>query len=321
MPSGGAFRHIRLGNQRAFESVLGRLAQPLFAERHRADLTRQAEFAECDQRTVDRRVEQTRTCRQHDGQIARGFRQPHAAHHVREHVLAVQLQPGVAVCHREQHGEAVAVDAHGDAAGDGAQAQVGEHLHLDQQRTGALAHHGDDAAGYGLGVFRQEDRRRVGHLAQPLLHHGEHADLIGGAEPVLDRPQHPVAAAGIALEVEHRVDHVLEHPWTGDLPLLGDVADEQHRGARALGEADQLGRAFAQLRNGTRAPNRCVANTWSASESTMSTRAAAAAAAATISSTQVSAISRSGAAASPSRRARSATCCTDSSPVAYSTAE
>src|SRR5882724_9612493 len=55
-------------------------------------------------------------------------------------------------------------------------------------------------------------------------------------------------------------------------------------------------------------------------ESTMSTCADRLDAASTRSSTQVSAISRAVAASSPNRRARSATCFNDSSPVAYSTA-
>src|SRR5713226_6200799 len=54
-------------------------------------------------------------------------------------------------------------------------------------------------------------------------------------------------------------------------------------------------------------------------ESTISTCAARPEAAPTMSSTQVSAISRAVAASNPSRRARSATCFKDSSPVAYST--
>src|ERR1700722_4715754 len=54
-------------------------------------------------------------------------------------------------------------------------------------------------------------------------------------------------------------------------------------------------------------------------ESTTSARALKADAAPTMCSTQVSAISRAVAAASPKRRPRSATCFKDSSPVAYST--
>jgi hypothetical protein len=40
--------------------------------------------------------------------------------------------------------------------------------------------------------------------------------------------------AAFALEIEHRVDHVLDHARAGDLAVLGDVADEHDRGARRL---------------------------------------------------------------------------------------
>ncbi len=102
----------------------------------------------------------------------------------------LQLQAGMAMGHRQQHGEAIAVDAHRHPARIGAEARIRQHLHFDQQRARALAHHGDDAARNRLGVARQENRRRVGHLAQALLDHGEHADLVGGAEAILHRAQH-----------------------------------------------------------------------------------------------------------------------------------
>ena len=35
----------------------------------------------------------------------------------------------------------------------------------------------------------------------------------------------------VALEREHRVDHVLDHARAGDLAVLGDMADEDHRRA------------------------------------------------------------------------------------------
>jgi hypothetical protein len=45
--------------------------------------------------------------------------------------------------------------------------------------------------------------------------------------------------AAVALEREHRVDHVLDHLGAGDLAFLGDVPDQQQRRARLLGMADQ----------------------------------------------------------------------------------
>ena len=52
-----------------------------------------------------------------------------------------------------------------------------------------------------------------------------------------------------ALEREHGVDHVLDHARAGDLAVLGDVADQNDGGARALGVADQRLRRAAHLRH------------------------------------------------------------------------
>ena len=53
-----------------------------------------------------------------------------------------------------------------------------------------------------------------------------------------------------ALERENRVDHVLDHPWTGNLPVLGDMPDQHHGRARALGVTDKRLRAGADLGDG-----------------------------------------------------------------------
>ena len=42
--------------------------------------------------------------------------------------------------------------------------------------------------------------------------------------------------AAVALEIEHRIDHVLDDLGAGDLAVLGHVADEQQRAARRLGK-------------------------------------------------------------------------------------
>ena len=53
-------------------------------------------------------------------------------------------------------------------------------------------------------------------------------DLVGRAEAVLQRAQRAVGALALALELQHAVDEVLEHPRAGQRALLGHVADEQH---------------------------------------------------------------------------------------------
>ncbi len=87
---------------------------------------------------------------------------------------------------------------------------------------------------------------------EPRLAHREHADLVGGAEAVLHGAHHAVAAAAVALEIQHGVDHVLQHARAGDHAFLGHVTDEQHRRSGSLGETHQRRGGFAQLRDGSR---------------------------------------------------------------------
>ena len=94
-----------------------------------------------------------------------------------------------------------------------------------------------EACGVALG---EEEGRGVRHLGEAGAGHLEDADLVGRAEAVLDRAQDAELVAALALEVEHGVDHVLDDARAGDLAVLGDVADEDDRGAAALGEGDEL---------------------------------------------------------------------------------
>ena len=103
--------------------------------------------------------------------------------------------------------------------------------------------------GTGGLVLAQEDRARVAHALEPRLGHREHADLVDRAKAVLDRPHQAETRMGVALEIQHRVDHVLEHARTGQRAFLGDMADQHDADAAGLGRARQVGRAFAHLRH------------------------------------------------------------------------
>ena len=65
--------------------------------------------------------------------------------------------------------------------------------------------------------------------ARPAVGHLEHADLVGGAEAVLDRAQDAELVAAVAFEIQHRVHHVLQHARPGERAVLGDVADQHQR--------------------------------------------------------------------------------------------
>ena len=98
----------------------------------------------------------------------------------------------------------------------------------------------------------EKQRRGVGHLGEPLARHLEHADLVGGAEAVLHRTQDAEMMRAVTLEGGHGIDHVLDHARPGDLPVLGDMAHENHRRAAGLGVADQMLGARTHLRDRAR---------------------------------------------------------------------
>ena len=52
--------------------------------------------------------------------------------------------------------------------------------------------------------------------SRPVVGHLEQAEVVGGAEAVLDRTQQPERVVTVALERQHRVDEVLEHPGPGE---------------------------------------------------------------------------------------------------------
>ena len=107
--------------------------------------------------------------------------------------------------------------------------------------------HADAGAGDRLVVPGDEQPGRVGDRDDALAGQVEAADLVDRAEPVLDRADHPQPGAALALEVQHHVDEVLEHPRAGDAAVLGDVPDQHGGDVLGLGHPDQRGRDLLDL--------------------------------------------------------------------------
>ena len=124
--------------------------------------------------------------------------------------------------------------------------------------------------------------------------------------------------AGLALEIQHRIDHVLEHARAGDAAFLGDVADQEHRGAGFLGVAHQPRRALAHLADRAGRGGERARSTRSGSSRRRSAAAASPTACSRMRSTQVSASACRSSSGRPRRTARPATWASDSSPVTYS---
>ena len=93
----------------------------------------------------------------------------------------------------------------------------------------------------------EEQPGRVGDRHDALGGEVEAAHLVDRPVAVLHRAQHPQPGGALALEVEHHVDEVLEHPGAGDAAVLGDVADDHQGDVAQLGHPDQRRRDLLDL--------------------------------------------------------------------------
>ncbi len=238
--------------QRLGEAQLGRLAQTLLPALHWPHFSSQAHFPEYHQLGGQRFASQRRHDGQQNGEVGGRFVDLHSAHRVDEHVLVVGRHARMPMQYRQQHGQAVLLQSHREAPRVGRVRLVHQRLYLDQQRSRALLSDQHAGAGNLASVLRQEQRGGIGNAAQSFVGHGEHAQLVDRAEPVLGRAHQSKAGVGVAFEVQHTVHHVLEHARPRDGAFLGDVAHEQQGGAGSLREARELRGALAHLRHAAR---------------------------------------------------------------------
>ena len=126
---------------------------------------------------------------------------------------------------------------------------VHQGLNFHQQRAAAFL--GDQYAGTGyvVAVAGEENGRGVGHAFQAVFGHGEYAQLVGGAETVFDGSDHAVVGMLVTFEIQHGIDHVLEHARAGDGAVFGDMADQNHGNPHLLGHAGKLRGTLAHLRH------------------------------------------------------------------------
>ena len=152
----------------------------------------------------------------------------------------------------DNHGESRRVPADDRPARRAKRARRDKSLDLNEQRPCAF-HSGKHGSTRGRGVpRRQKQSRRIGDLGKPAPGHFENADFLGWAKAVLDRAKNPEIAAALAFERNHGVDHMFDDAGTGDLAILGDMSDKNHRRTGCLRETDQRLRGAAYLRDRAR---------------------------------------------------------------------
>ena len=113
-----------------------------------------------------------------------------------------------------------------------------EGLDLDQDRPVAVEGGDDDRARHPRASAGEEESARVGHPDQALLGHLQHAEVVGGAVAVFDRPQQAQGVVLVPLEGQDRVDDVLQGLGPGQAAVLGHLADQDDRTAPGPGLDD-----------------------------------------------------------------------------------
>ena len=234
------------------EAEAGRFSQPTRRLGGLAELAGQADLTTGDEVGRDGHADERRHHGQAHAEIAARLGEAHAAHRGHVHVHAPDGQPGPLLQHRGEQRQAAVVEALGRAPRQGQRAGGDEGLDLHQQWPLALDDRHDRRARHAEATVGQEQAARVGDADEPGFGHLEQAELVRRPEAMLHGPQQPERVVAVALEGEHRVDHVLEHPRTGQAALLGHVADEQDGDAAPLGLLHEAVGALTDLRDRAR---------------------------------------------------------------------
>ena len=183
-------------------------------------------------------------------EVGRRLVDPHTAGHIDEDVRLSERDTRVPSEDGDDHGQALRVDAGGDAARHREVARRDERLDLEEERARPFER-ADDRRSRLVVLRAAEDRGRVVHPLEPRAGHLEDAQLVRRAEAVLDGAEDPMGAVAVALELEHAVDEVLEHARSRDRTLLRHVPDEERGDSLLLGDAEQAAGRFADLRDRT----------------------------------------------------------------------
>src|SRR5437763_12159297 len=93
----------------------------------------------------------------------------------------------------------------------------------------------------------EEELGRVLDGIETSFGHAKHANFVDGPEAVLGCAQHSMVEGGLALEIEHRVDDVLERLRSRDPAGFSDVPNDEDRRSTRLREAHQARGTLAHL--------------------------------------------------------------------------
>ena len=201
---------------------------------------------------------------QRHGQIRRRIGQPHSADRRQVDVTRPDPQVGPLLQHRRDHRRARRVDAADRAARRRRGRNGYQGLHLADERTLAVERHGDRGARNRRWPLIEEKPRRVRNAVNPVVVQHETADLVGRAEPVLDPAHHAKRRRLVAFEMQYDVDEMLQRSRPCDRAVLGHMADQDDRDARAFSRSWSVPSSPPAPASHRRSHRRPRSSTWSA---------------------------------------------------------
>jgi hypothetical protein len=238
---------LGVGAEDGREAQTPGLVRPLLRPGRSTDLARQADLPDRGEGVRVRAVPRGTRESEHDRQVCARFGELHPAHRRHVDVRVRQLDAGSAFQHREEHRDPRCVDAVDDPPRLRRRARDDERLDLHRQGPTPFHRHGDARARHRCPVAGHEQAAGVGDLVDAVTGHVEAADLVGGAEPVLQGADEAQGGLPVTLEVADDVDQVFEQSGAGDRAVLRDVSDDEDGECRLLGDPDEGGGDLAHL--------------------------------------------------------------------------
>src|SRR5215813_784878 len=241
-----------LGQDNLVKAHLLRFAEAQFDLTYSPNLAREPNLAQYQRVRVEGAISQRRNQRCADGKIRVGVRQLHAAGHVDEDVASGELYVLLALQHRSQQRDPVAIHAHRGTARGAVTGGRHQCLDFDQNGTRSVKRRSHYRSGFAERALGQKERGWIRDLHQAASLHLEHANFIGRAEAVLVSPEDAERMSPISLEVQNSVDHVLQNPWSRNCAFFGHVPDQEGGDTRLLRERHQPPGDFSHLSDRSR---------------------------------------------------------------------
>ena len=158
----------------------------------------------------------------------------------------------------QQHGEPVALQTNANPARMTAVTVAHQRLNFNQERSCALARYHDDTTRDRLFMLCQKNCRGIGDRFYPGFRHRKNTEFVDRAKTILHGPDQAKTGTGIALEIQHGINHVFKYPGPGKLAFLGDVTHQEQTDVSLFGKPYQQGGALAYLAHRARRRLQCI---------------------------------------------------------------